>query len=182
MFFRQFKQRLIDCFQQKWNADLFKNEVLQPVYVYVKQNFSNEPYLSIFDSYKARVCLTKLRVSAHNLNIECLRYGRDRKLRPETLCYLCNNDQTSSRMNFTLFLKCTRFQNLRQQFIKKYYYKKPSMFKFVSLLKTNNKKETINLGEFLLQAFEERKKTFVVVLSSPVNHYNLKTNSDIKIP
>ena len=32
------------------------------------------------------------------------------------------------------------------------------MFKFVSLLKTNNKKETINLGEFLLQAFEERKK------------------------
>ena len=56
------------------------------------------------------------------------------------------------------------------------------MFKFVSLLKTNNKKETINLGEFLLQAFEERKKTFVVVLSSPVNHYNLKTNSDIKIP
>ena len=61
MFFHQFKQRLIDCFQQKWNADLFKNEVLQPVYVYVKQNFSNEPYLSIFDLYKARVCLTKLK-------------------------------------------------------------------------------------------------------------------------
>ena len=46
MFLRQFKQRLIDCFQQKWNADLLKNEVLQPVYVYVKQNFSNEPYLT----------------------------------------------------------------------------------------------------------------------------------------
>ena len=156
MFFRQFKQRLIDCFQQKWNTDLFKNIVLQPVYVYVKQNFSNEPYLSIFDSYKARVCLTKLRVSAHNLNIECLRYGRDRKPRPERLCYLCNNGDIEYEFHFVL--KCTRFQNLRQQFIKKYYYKKPSMFKFVSVLKTNNKKETINLGEFLLQAFEERKK------------------------
>ena len=138
MFFRQFKQRLIDCFQQKWNTDLFKNEVLQPVYVYVKQNFSNEPYLSIFDSYKARACLTKLRVSAHNLNIECLRYGRDRKPRPETLCYLCNNGDIEDE--FHLDFEIWYILKQRQQFIKKYYYKTPSMFKFASLLKTNNKK------------------------------------------
>ena len=153
---QQFKQRLIDCFQQKWNADLSKNEVLKPVYLYLKQNISYEPYLNIVNSYKARVCLTKLRISAHNLNIEWLRYGRDRKPRSERLCYLCNNGDIEDEFHFVL--KCSKFQNLRRQFIKKYYYKKPSMFKFVSLLRTTNRKEIMNLGNFLLQAFEERKK------------------------
>ena len=126
------------------------------IYLYLKQNISYEPYLNIVNSYKARVCLTKLRISAHNLNIECLRYGRDRKPRSERLCYLCNNGDIEDEFHFVL--KCSKFQNLRQQFIKKYYYKKPSMFKFVSLLRTTNRKEIMNLGNFLLQAFEERKK------------------------
>ena len=32
MFFRQFKQRLIDCFQQKWNTDLFNKRAMMALY------------------------------------------------------------------------------------------------------------------------------------------------------
>ena len=37
-------------------------------------------------------------------------------------------------------------------YIKKYYYQKPSMFKLVNLLSTQNVKELCNLGNFLKKA------------------------------
>ena len=37
-------------------------------------------------------------------------------------------------------------------YIKKYYYQKPSMFKLVNLLSTQNVKELCNLGKFLIKA------------------------------
>ena len=37
-------------------------------------------------------------------------------------------------------------------YIKKYYYQKPSMFKLVNLLSTQNVKELCNLGQFFIKA------------------------------
>ena len=41
-------------------------------------------------------------------------------------------------------------------YIKKYYYQKPSMFKLVNLLSTQNVKELCNLGQFLIKATSAR--------------------------
>ena len=54
----------------------------------IKSNFSKEPYLDIVKTYTDRVSLTRLRISAHNLEVEM---GR-RKGIPRTgrICRWCN--------------------------------------------------------------------------------------------
>ena len=51
-----FKQRLMDCFMQKWHNDLQNNRVLI-LYKHFKLDFSNESYLNICPS-KYRIALS----------------------------------------------------------------------------------------------------------------------------
>ena len=60
-----FKQRLKDCFIEKWRADIESNLVLNTLYKYIKTCFGIEFYLENIISRKPRTMLTKLRVSAH---------------------------------------------------------------------------------------------------------------------
>ena len=48
------------------------------------------------------------------------------------------------------------YSELRSSFIKKYYCKRPSFFKFVQLLSTNNVKDLSNLGKFIQHGFDLR--------------------------
>ena len=45
---------------------------------------------------------------------------------------------------------------LRKKFIKPYYFRKPSVFKLVQLLATQNVSELLGLGKFLFQALQNR--------------------------
>ena len=58
-FCNQFKQRLIDCFTQKWNNDINMNQVFT-TYKHFKTDFTYEKYLNILPE---RLCvpLSKLR-------------------------------------------------------------------------------------------------------------------------
>mgnify|MGYP003688608295 CR=1 FL=1 len=53
-------------------------------------------------------------------------------------------------------LKCSFYSELRSRFVKKYYWKRPSFFKFVQLLRTNNVKDLSNLGKFIKHGFDLR--------------------------
>lgn len=57
---------------------------------------------------------------------------------------------------FHFVLKCPLYSDLRKKYIKPFYYKKPSVFKLVLLLSTQNIKELCNLGKCLYTAFEIR--------------------------
>ena len=71
-FCNQFKQRLIDCFQQKWNNDLQDNQVLT-TYKHFKTEFRFEKYLNVLPE-RLGVPLSRLRLSSHSLRIETWRY------------------------------------------------------------------------------------------------------------
>ena len=60
-----FKQRLKDCFIEKWRADIESNQVLNTLYKHIKTFFGIEFYLENIISRKPRTMLTKLRVSLH---------------------------------------------------------------------------------------------------------------------
>ena len=57
---------------------------------------------------------------------------------------------------YHFILKCSFYSELRSRFIKKYYWKRPSFFKFVQLLITNNVKDLSNLGKFIKHGFDLR--------------------------
>ena len=88
-FCNQFKQRLIDCFTQKWNNDINMNQVLTTC-KHFKTDFTYEKYLNILPK-RLRVPLIKLRLSSHPLRIETGRYGRARIERNQRQCILCNS-------------------------------------------------------------------------------------------
>ena len=77
-----FKQRVIDCFCQKWYTDVQSNNVLNTVYVNIKDSFGEEKYLDIGMCKRLRQCITKIRISSHNLRIQtgrfvsCVKVGR----------------------------------------------------------------------------------------------------------
>lgn len=122
------------------------------IYKHLIDHFTLQSYLvkRIPMQYKKLIC--KLRLSSHCLSIETGRYKNvplDRRLCP--LCTLDVEDE------FHFFLKCTYYSHFRTKFLKKYYFTRPSVFKLIQLLSTQNVKELCNLGKFIKNAFDIRK-------------------------
>lgn len=152
VFCNHFKQRLIDCFIQKWQNDLEKNRVLT-MYKHIKNTFTFENYLNTMP-VRLRVPLSRIRLSSHSLRIETGRYGRARIERNQRICTLCTLDVEDE---YHFIITCPVYNDIRRKYIKTYYFTNPSMYKFLSLMKTERKKELVNLAKFILEAFELRK-------------------------
>ena len=96
----------------------------------------------------------KIRISAHNLNIE---FGRYRNIeRSQRLCKVCNANEIEDEFHF--ILRCNLYDDLRKLFIKSYYYKRPSVFKLIQLLSSENIIDINNLGKYLNRANSLRSK------------------------
>ena len=154
LFVNLFKKTVTDCALQKLFGDIEKNEILKSLYIHLKPSFGISDYLIKINSFKIRNSITRLRVSSHNLFIESLRHGRNRKPRNERLCYFCGNDIEDE---FHFIITCKKYSDLRNKFIPKYYVKNPSMYKFIDLLSSKKKKVLLNLGNFIAQAFKRRE-------------------------
>ena len=146
------KQRLFDCQKQEFDGMLSTSSKCSS-YQYMVHNLCLQYYLGkpIPDVYKK--CITKLRLSSHNLAIECGRFSAIS--RNNRLCVYCKND-IEDEMHFVL--KCPMYQGFRSYFIKPYYWKKPSMFKYVQLMSSCNMKELCNLGKFIFRAMKLRSE------------------------
>ena len=57
---------------------------------------------------------------------------------------------------FHFVLECQMYTDLRRKYIPSYYFRRPSMLKFVELLNTTNAKHLKKLGSFVYHAFESR--------------------------
>jgi hypothetical protein len=79
------------------------------------------------------------------------------------ICTYCNTTDFDDEFHFVL--KCNFVSDLRIKYVKKYYYIKPSSFKLIQLLSTQNVKELHNLGMF----FKTRIciQIFITVYSCP---------------
>jgi hypothetical protein len=70
------------------------------------------------------------------------------------ICTYCNKTDVDDEFHFVL--TCNFVSDLRIKYVKQYYYIKPSSFKLIQLLSTQNVKQLRNLGMFLKQAFVRR--------------------------
>ena len=108
--------------------------------------------------------LTMFTLSSHSLGIETGRYQG--VLNVNTVCKFCQNDIEDE---FHFILKCPTYQNFRSKYIKSYFRTRPSVFKLVQLLSTENVKELCNLGKFLINAYKLRENLISVFQASPIN-------------
>ena len=92
-----------------------------------------------------KIHITRYRLVSHKLKIEQGRYTQEN--RRNRICSHCNLNDIEDEFHFILV--CPYFNTLRKQFIKKYYYNNPSVFKLIQLLSVNNLKELCNLGKYL---------------------------------
>ena len=67
-------------------------------------------------------------------------------------CLYCH--KLEDELHFVL--ECKLYSDLRKQYIKKYYWKRPSMIKFIELMKNENVKVVRNLSLFVNKAFKIR--------------------------
>ena len=95
-----------------------------------------------------RKIITRFRMSSHNLNVESGRYRNE--LRSNRICTLCNLNDIEDEFHF--ILKCPKYSELGNSYIKTYYFRRPSVIKLIQLLSVRNLKELRNLGKFLFLA------------------------------
>ena len=152
VFIMTFKQRLLDNFYQSWYADKETSPVLQ-LYHNIKTTFGYETYLDVLP-INLRMYLAKLRLSAHSLHIQTGRYARNRVPRNERRCLFCDNNDIEDEFHFVV--KCSCFSSLRKKYLKPSVYTRPSMFKFIEMLKSDDTVILMSIAKFLKYAFALR--------------------------
>ena len=154
IFINAFKQRIIDSFLQSWYSDVESSSVLSVLYKYIKPEFCYSFYLEKCIPRNFRVNLTRLRLSSHSLRVETGRYGSNRIPRSDRKCLCCNSGRIEDEFHFVL--ECEAFRNLRKQFLKPYFYRNPSMFKFTKLLNSPQRSNLVRLCQFISKAIKHR--------------------------
>ena len=145
------KQRIFDQAKQSIFA---KISVMNKCFLYkhIVNKISLQIYLQKCIPKKYVKYLTMFRLSSHSLAIETGRYQG--VLNVNRVCKFCKDDIEDE---FHFILKCPTYQNFRSKYIKSYYRTRPSVFKLVQLLSTENVKELCNLGKFLINAYKLRE-------------------------
>ena len=119
----------------------------------MKTNFEPSPYLHRMSNSSHRKMSSSLRLCFHQL---CIVTGRSRNIdRSNRKCKLCDLDEIEDECHFLLI--CPYYKTLRGQFVSKYFYTRPSMFKLISLL--NSKKlQTLNKTDIHCEKAIEKRK------------------------
>ena len=144
-----FQRRVKDTFIQHWHSRL-ENSTRASFYR-VFANFELQAYLKCVNIKKYKIALTKLRLSSHRLSIETGRWTNIP--RENRLCTACNRLEDE----YHLLFECQLYNNIRCNYIKKYYRERPSMFKTVDMLKSENANMLKKLAVYVFNAFEIRK-------------------------
>ena len=149
--FKIIEQRLKDVTKQNMLAKIAASSKGR-LYQYLIDSHCIQFYLRKSIESKYKCMLTKFRTSSHKLNIEMGRHNNI--IRRNRNCSKCNLGDVEDEFHF-IFV-CSFYNDLRLKYIKKYYYKSPSVYKLVQLLSVNNVKELSNLGKYLYLATKRR--------------------------
>ena len=97
--------------------------------------------------------LSKVRMSSHRLEMEAGRWHRPHSIPlDERKCRVCNIIEDE----FHFILECTLFQNIRKKYIKRYFWLRPNIPKFIELMTSENKQIIRNLASYVFESFKIR--------------------------
>ena len=157
VFLPEFKERVLDNFKQEWHSKLHISSVLS-LYKNVKQSLDYELYLDSLPR-KLRVYISRLRLCGLPLRIQTGRYVNPTP-REERHCLYCNTSDIEDEFHFVCICSC--YSDLRKRYLKKCYYIKPSVYKFMQLLNSKNKDEMIKLAIYVKEAIAIRNSLLTI--------------------
>ena len=97
--------------------------------------------------------MSKIRMSSHRLEIEAGRWHRPQSIRlDDRKCRICGTLEDE----FHFILECTLFEDLRKRYIKRYFWVRPNIPKFVELMTSGNKHIIRNLGNYTFECLKIR--------------------------
>ncbi|MCG8032789.1 MAG: hypothetical protein JAZ03_11525 [Candidatus Thiodiazotropha taylori] len=153
LFLRAVKQRLEDTFIQNWNARL--NESSRALFYRNFNIFGYKNYLDHITKEKNRFAFARLSLSLHRLEVEVGRWAKPNAIPFENrLCSTCGI--LEDEFHFTL--KCTRYTDLRNSLLPKYFRTRPNMHKLIELFASESKQLIRKLSLYVFKAFKTREQ------------------------
>jgi hypothetical protein len=140
------KQRLNDQYLQDW-THVVSTSSDGILYQHLKRELSYSQYLNDVNIPKYRYSLVRFITRNHKLTIITERWNRARPY-AQRLCHVCNvlDDE------YHCVLECTKYTELRRKYINRYYYRQPSMLKFVELVTSAHVKTIQGLAMFVCKS------------------------------
>ena len=121
----------------------------------IRSSHNFQDYLNYINSKLHRQALSRLIMSAHCLNVEAGRWARPVIPLIERHCVICPGKIEDE---FHFLFECTLYNELRQQYIPRYYACRPSMHKLVNLFDTCSKKTMRSVAKYVYLAFQSRSR------------------------
>ena len=149
---RKMSLHLENRYQMYWNkwcmGTLYDNQKSKTDFLrLVKSSFNYEKYLDLVVNKDKRICLTKLRLSNHTLNIEVgRRKGIERK---DRLCPFCVEKDVEDENHF--LFSCVRYNMVRVRFP---VFSRPRL---TEIFINNHVYSLKLLSDFVYDMFEKRK-------------------------
>ena len=114
--------------------------------------FTPESCLSVrMDKNLRTSYYTKLRLSSHKLLVERGRWMKPKLQYEMRKCTLCDSEDIEDECHVTLV--CQQFKDLKTKYIKKFYYTRPSMLKFIKFI-VDTKREQFKVMLFIKYRFK----------------------------
>ena len=118
-------------------------------------SFQYKTYLDMLNIAKYRKNLSRLRLSSHRLEVEAGRWAKPNKIPYENRkCKNCDVLEDE----FYFVMECSLYGDLRKKYIRRYYWQRPNMLKFIELMSTEHGKTLKNLSVFIEKGFRLRKE------------------------
>jgi len=146
VFLRVFRQRMVDCYMQDWNSKLFESDRFS-TYRSFKSLLQPEKYLNDITIMKFRNVFIKFRLGIIDLKIN------KRYQVVSRICPFCEN--TENELHFLLY--CTKYQELREKYILKYY-KNVHVSPLVFLLQNESLFVTRSVAMYIYYAMKLREE------------------------
>lgn len=145
LFLNEFQQRVYDNALQNWNNSV-RNSSQSLMYRNLKPTMEYSPYLKIIAQPKYRYAFTKFVTKNHKLAVVT---GAWHKPRPipfrERLCTVCRKLEDE----YHVVMECSKFTRLRERYISETFWRRPSMYKFMSLISSIDPPTLQNLAIFV---------------------------------
>ena len=77
--------------------------------------------------------------------------SQNRVDRAQRICTLCNKSDIEDEYHFVLV--CPIYSNLRQKYIRHYYYNRPGVYKFKLLMQTKQQEVLQKLGKYVYESY-----------------------------
>jgi len=122
-------------------------------------------YLDIILIKKYRYAFTRLRTSSHILAKETGRWTKPHSTpRFERKCQLFNTLQDE----FHFMLECPHYRDLSLKYIRKYYWNRTNMHKFIELFRSENSIVVKNVATYMYvqKSMENRNNLFLYIIAN----------------